>query len=64
MDESMVRAEVKPLSGWPTEHLSRAYRLAVQDVHDAVAQGRTADIAASEQEAAMFADELVRRGAL
>jgi len=60
----MLTAEVMPLTGWPTDRLTRAYRLAVRDVHDAVAAGRTADIAASEEEAAMFAGELVRRGAL
>ncbi len=64
MDESLVSAEVKPLGGWRTDQLTRAYRLAVQDVHEAVAAARPGDIAASEQEAAMFAEELVRRGAL
>jgi len=64
MDEQRVSGEATILSNWPTSQLDRAYRLAVMDVRDAVLRGAGPNIAASEEEAAMFAEELVRRGAL
>lgn len=64
MDETDVTAVVRPLAQWSTQDLRRAHRLTAAEVRAAALEGRHDDIAASEQEAAMFALELVRRGDL
>lgn len=64
MDEIRIDAAATRLSRWATADVRAAYRLAVIDVYAAIASGVAADIAASEEEAAMFAHELIRRGEL
>ena len=65
MDEIRDDVVVGPLSSWPTADVRDAYRLTTAALRRSILAGEDLrDIAASEQEAAMFADELVRRGEL
>jgi hypothetical protein len=65
MDEMDVEATARPLVEWTTDDLRRAYRFAVLAVHAAHAgAGPAGDVPAAEDEAALFAFELLRRGEL
>ena len=65
MDEIRTDVVAGPLSSWPTADLRTAYRLTTAALRRSILAGSPEhDIAASEEEAAMFGAELARRGGL
>lgn len=64
MDELPIRASTAPLSTWPDDHVRRAYGFAVRHLMSLLNDGCVQDVTSAEEEAAMFGEELLRRGLL
>jgi hypothetical protein len=64
MEDMSVAATAGPLSAWPDDHVRRAHRLSAAAVRAALSGGRAddAELAAAAEEAALFGEELLRRG--
>ena len=64
MDELPMHLAAGPLSAWGDDQVQRAYALTVRHLRTLLDGGPVEDVQSAEEEAAMFGEELLRRGLL